>query len=159
VEGAPLPTALGGLLFLLPVLERIGIAALLSGEPDLLDLEVPARVLLDVGERVCLDPDDVMLRLLRRRVMERAPRPWDVIRGLVTEARRWCRRDARIGLRDLVLRPAQLSATETHVDVILDLRDADIRVRRAGLDVDPGWVPWFGRVVRFHYFRGGSDDG
>jgi hypothetical protein len=27
----------------------------------------------------------------------------------------------------------------------------DIEVRRAGLDLDPGWVPWLGRVVTFGY--------
>jgi hypothetical protein len=27
----------------------------------------------------------------------------------------------------------------------------DMTVRRAGLDLDPGWVPWLGRVVQFHY--------
>jgi hypothetical protein len=26
-----------------------------------------------------------------------------------------------------------------------------MRIRRAGLDIDPGWVPWLGRVVSFHY--------
>jgi hypothetical protein len=24
-------------------------------------------------------------------------------------------------------------------------------VRRVALDVDPGWVPWMGRVVQFRY--------
>jgi hypothetical protein len=24
-------------------------------------------------------------------------------------------------------------------------------VRLAGLDINPGWVPWLGRVVTFHY--------
>jgi len=24
-------------------------------------------------------------------------------------------------------------------------------VRRAGLDIDPGWLPWFGRVVAFQF--------
>jgi hypothetical protein len=155
---APLPTALGGLLFLLPVLERIGIAALLDRDPGLLDADVPARALLLVGERLSPDTDDAMLLLLRRKIGESAPAPIELLRGLVTEARRWCRRNARIGVRDLVLRRAHLVATETHVDVIFDLRDADIRVRRAALDVDPGWVPWFGRVVYFHYFREGPDE-
>ena len=46
-------------------------------------------------------------------------------------------------------------AGRTDLDVSLPLDQADIRVRRAGLDLDPGWLPWFGRVVRFHYlFRG-----
>jgi hypothetical protein len=31
------------------------------------------------------------------------------------------------------------------------LSAADLRIRRAGLDIDPGWIPWFARVVTFHY--------
>jgi len=27
----------------------------------------------------------------------------------------------------------------------------DIDIRRVGLDIDPGWVPWLGRTVTFHY--------
>ena len=61
--------------------------------------------------------------------------------------------EARIGLADLVLRPGLLSITRTHVDVWLDPEQADMRIRRAGLDLDPGWVPWLGRVVCFHYDR------
>jgi hypothetical protein len=37
------------------------------------------------------------------------------------------------------------------VDVHLALADVDVDVRRAGLDLDPGWVPWLGYVVRFRY--------
>lgn len=69
-------------------------------------------------------------------------------------ARRWCRRGARMGLRTLVMRPGRVLATRTHVDLVFDHRDADVRVRRAGLDLDPGWVPWLGRVVQFHYLYG-----
>lgn len=29
--------------------------------------------------------------------------------------------------------------------------EVDVAVRRAGLDLDPGWVPWLGTVVRFVY--------
>jgi len=32
-------------------------------------------------------------------------------------------------------------------------------VRRLGLDLDPGWLPWFGRVVRFHYLPRGEFNG
>lgn len=72
----------------------------------------------------------------------------------LTAARRWLRRVARLGLADLVLRPARLSVSATHVDVHFRLGDCDIRVRRVGLDLDPGWLPWFGRVVAFHYEAG-----
>jgi hypothetical protein len=27
----------------------------------------------------------------------------------------------------------------------------DLRIRWAGLDLDPGWLPWLGRVVSFRY--------
>jgi hypothetical protein len=65
--------------------------------------------------------------------------------------RRWCRRYARVGLRDLICRPGRILPTSTHLDVVFDHCCVDTRVRRAGLDLDPGWIPWFGRVVTFHY--------
>jgi hypothetical protein len=37
--------------------------------------------------------------------------------------------------------------------VFFDLNGVSLAVRRGGLDLDPGWVPWFGRVVGFHYGR------
>ena len=43
----------------------------------------------------------------------------------------------------------------THADLHFGLADSDLRVRRLGLDIDPGWLPWFGRVVGFHYGAGG----
>jgi hypothetical protein len=47
----------------------------------------------------------------------------------------------------------------TDLDVTLPLELADIRGRRVGLDLDPGWLPWFGRVVRFHYLHRGESHG
>jgi hypothetical protein len=57
----------------------------------------------------------------------------------------------QMGLLSLVCRPAQLAVTRTHVDVTFPLDQVDIRIRQVGLDVNPGWVPWFGKVVQFHY--------
>jgi hypothetical protein len=37
------------------------------------------------------------------------------------------------------------------VDVCLSLERVDVDIRRAGLDLDPGWVPWLGTVVRYLY--------
>jgi hypothetical protein len=80
----------------------------------------------------------------------------ELIRGTapsiwLTACRRLLRRRARIGLASLVLRPARFVLTATHVDVFISLPAADVRVRRAGLDIDPGWVPWLSKVVTFHY--------
>jgi hypothetical protein len=69
--------------------------------------------------------------------------------------RRWCWRIARISVREVISRPGVFSVNHTDLDVALSLDQADIRVRRAGMDLDPGWLPWFGSVVRFHYrYRG-----
>lgn len=74
-----------------------------------------------------------------------------LLAALALGAHRWCRRSTGLGLRALALRPARVSWTETHVDVHFRLDQADVRIRRAGLDFNPGWVPWLGRVVAFHY--------
>jgi hypothetical protein len=71
--------------------------------------------------------------------------------GWLVAARRWCRRVTGLGLRDLVSRPASLALTPTHLDLIFTHNQADLRLRRAGLDLDLGWVPWLGRIVNFHY--------
>lgn len=67
--------------------------------------------------------------------------------------RRWCRRYAHMGLYNLVCRPGRIQVTPTHVDVMLPLDQTDVWVRKVGLDLNPGWVPWFGRVVQFHYLE------
>jgi hypothetical protein len=65
--------------------------------------------------------------------------------------RLWLRTRARIGPASLARRHGFISVTETHVDITFALVNSDLRVRRAGLDRNPGWVPWFGRIVAFHY--------
>jgi hypothetical protein len=72
----------------------------------------------------------------------------------VLAIRRALRRGVGIGLATLVRRSGRVVATTTHVDVHLSLDDLDLRVRRAGLDIDPGWLPWGERVVHFHYDAG-----
>jgi len=44
-----------------------------------------------------------------------------------------------------------VSGSATHLDLVLPLEDVDLRVRRLGLDSDPGWCPWLGRIVAFHF--------
>jgi len=54
-------------------------------------------------------------------------------------------------LAKLVLRPGRLHLTRTHADLYLPMRAVDPVLRRGGWDIDPGWVPYLGRVIRFHY--------
>ena len=65
--------------------------------------------------------------------------------------KRFLRRYARTGLHKVVAKTGYVAVTKTHVDVSFSMQTIDINVRKAGLDIDPGWVPWLGRVVQFHY--------
>jgi hypothetical protein len=48
-------------------------------------------------------------------------------------------------------RRGRIVAEPGWVEVMLDLNEIDVDIRVAGLDLDPGWVPWLGAAVRFRY--------
>ncbi|WP_086839430.1 hypothetical protein [Amycolatopsis kentuckyensis] len=48
-------------------------------------------------------------------------------------------------------REAVIEADPGWIDVVLRLDDVDVGVRRAGLDLDPDFLPWLGCVVRYRY--------
>lgn len=154
-------TAAGGLLFLVPLLDRLAFGAWChsAGFTD-----AASRSALSAG---------LFARLLVRLKMPSEDPTWALVHALCdgdtgrldaphvgTAASHWLRvcrtglgRASRMGLASLVRRQARLAITPTHVDTFLSLDSADVRIRRAGLDIDPGWVPWLGRVVSFHYDR------
>ena len=144
-------TTASGLLFLLPLLSRLGIAEVLAKNPVLVETEFPLRLLLFVADRLRVPDEDAMRASLVPAVGGLPPADRFVLGSWLSQVRRAVHRQARMGLRALVIRSGEVAATRTHIDIVLPLRDLDIRVRRAGLDVDPGWVPWLGRVVTFHY--------
>ncbi|MCJ0874248.1 hypothetical protein [Streptomyces sp. AP-93] len=51
----------------------------------------------------------------------------------------------------LARRPGRIAAAPGWIEAHLDLSDTDPDIRRAGLDLDPGWLPWLGAVVRYVY--------
>jgi hypothetical protein len=54
-------------------------------------------------------------------------------------------------LARILLRPGRLVCTRWSADLTWSPASADIALRRAGWDIDPGWLPWIGRTIRFHY--------
>ena len=46
---------------------------------------------------------------------------------------------------------ATVRASATHLDIHFALAQIDLDVRRAGLDQDPGWAPYFGHIVTFYF--------
>lgn len=175
-------TQRGGLLFLLPVLARLGLPDWCA-QHDIDSAEFARRILQLALTRLHTMDEDPAHAITTRSQAEicepcTAPENWqhpqlvaprarahhDLTQALtvavtrsaqalvwLTAARRLLRRAAGIGIASLIARPARLSMTPTHIDVHFLIDDTDLRVRRAGLDSNPGWLPWFGRVVQYHY--------
>ena len=160
------PSRHGGLLLLLPALARLEIA---EADPD---GDLCLCLLHRIADRLRIRKDDAIRRALPKPLPRTAPRAfvppqaWRSLRlphgaDLGREdcllaachlvLARFLRRYAQISLRRLVRRPALVHATPTHIDLCFDARWVELEVRLAGLDLDPGWVPWLGRVVTFHY--------
>ena len=143
-----LPTAAGGCLFLLPVLARLGFA-IWAVEADPANADALAvRVLQHALRRLRLpdgDPVWAVCAAAPDAALDAAALRW------LHTVRHALRRRFGIGLASLVLRPGRLALTRSHAEMHFALAATDLRVRRHGLDVDPGWLPWFGRVVAFHF--------
>jgi hypothetical protein len=79
--------------------------------------------------------------------------------ALARHARRWATATlARLGkseddelLLALARRRAVILADPGWIELWLELAEVDVQVRCAGLDIDPGWLPWLGVVVRYRY--------
>ncbi|CAB5150565.1 hypothetical protein D3OALGA1CA_4394 [Olavius algarvensis associated proteobacterium Delta 3] len=54
-------------------------------------------------------------------------------------------------LAKLVLRLGDLQLSNTHADLYFPQRTIDLAIRRAGLDINPGWIPFLGRIIKFYY--------
>ncbi|WP_158844568.1 hypothetical protein [Streptomyces sp. NRRL WC-3742] len=59
--------------------------------------------------------------------------------------------DHRAAVRQLARRTGEVCAEPGWIEVRLPVAETDLTARRAGLDLDPGWVPWLGAVVRYVY--------
>ncbi|MDB5813774.1 MAG: hypothetical protein JWN23_891 [Rhodocyclales bacterium] len=187
------PTHCGGLLFLLPVLARLGLIEWAGDDAGefagrvlraaLRRLEVPAEdpawsMVAGLVDTRIASPNkapapaswaDPLLRVPRNTSLafDENGAPASLAQSLalasnadeqaliwLTAARRWLRRAGGIGLASLVMRLGRIDSTPTHIDIHFRIDDIDMRVRRLGLDIDPGWLSWLGRVVSFHYTRG-----
>lgn len=163
-----------GFAFTINLLQRLGLGEALVQHPDLLEAKLPIRLLDRLAQRARLsdtDPARAWYAHLQYDQPETEPTEWrhpqrwsklfpqvafppSVIDAFERAAILFLRRHARISLRHLIYRAGEISLTPTHIDAVFALDQADIRIRRAGLDIDPGWVPWLKRVVHFHYREG-----
>lgn len=157
LDERPQPTRFGGLYFLVRPLVRLGLGDLLARDPALERAELGVLVLARLADALEIPPDDPIRRPLSGE-REAIGGIADVVAEWADAATTWIERFTELDVRTIVERSAALTCTRTHVDVIFDLNASDVRIRRAALDVDPGWVPWLSRVVQFHYVVGGMLD-
>jgi hypothetical protein len=179
--GSGLPTSAAGLFFLLNVLQRIGMAEAFAANLGRADPQFAARLMRRFAAQAGVDPDDpirLWVDSLVTNAAEVSPLSCDaawwpsnlrvsrctadtdyLVRFWCLGVRLWCWRTGKLTLRAVVCRSGVFSVNRIDLDVSMPLDEADVRVRRVGLDLDPGWLPWFGRVVRFHYPRRGELNG
>lgn len=169
-------TGAAGLYFLLNPMARLGIAAA-AVDLRFAQARVAARVLRHLAAHAGVEPSDPILTWVNEEIewsneafasLQLDAAAWPVIFGAAPRGdldaqyvarawalavRRWCWCAGRLSVREIVNRSGRVLSNRTDIDVSLALEDADVRIRRVGLDIDPGWLPWFGCVVRFHYVR------
>jgi hypothetical protein len=106
------------------------------------------------GNRKLLKP---WLSKAQKPFQQAAPQAWNlqrVVNNVVQAMSRYVEMYAEMNLFALMKRPGYIATTKTHLDVTIPFDRLDVRIRMAGLDINPGWVPWLGRVIQFHYVEG-----
>ncbi|KQV47966.1 hypothetical protein ASC95_18455 [Pelomonas sp. Root1217] len=59
--------------------------------------------------------------------------------------------DAGLPLLRIARRHGAAWVSPERIDIEFPPTALDLRIRRAGFDINPGFVPWLGRIVHFHY--------
>lgn len=160
-------TQWAGLLFLLSVAEDAAMPDALLSDPALDGIAAPellARVAMTLAP---VAEDDPIVLAFAGVDARRTRRTWGLalpapmadrihVHAVVwaqAAAQRLARPDDDLMsvVAEIVCRTARIEREQAWMDVHLDPESVDIDIRRAGLDIDPGWVPWLGSVVRFRY--------
>ncbi|WP_406513009.1 hypothetical protein OG851_31695 [Streptomyces sp. NBC_00161] len=163
-------TGWAGLLFLLATAAEAGLPDRVLAEPALAARPLP-WVLHTAARALCgLEPEDPAALALAGLGPDRAagllraapatPSEQAAVSALAAD---WARATAaRLGderyaddpfgaVAAVARRPGRITAETGWIEVHLAAADTDLAVRRAGLDLDPGWVGWLGAVVRYRY--------
>jgi len=177
--GEATPSA--GLYFLLNVLRSLGIVSTLEACPSLAEFSLATSIIRQLAIHAGVADSDPILLCLRMPQpafalpaeiladLSLQPAAWPkgfavsrraafdsayFLRVCTVAVKRWLWRMGRLTVGDVINRNGRVWLTRTDLDVTFPLAAADLRIRRIGLDIDPGWLSWFGesgRVVRFHY--------
>ena len=130
-----------GLFFVLNLLDHTGDPPTVVGET--------VALLRAIAFWLRVPPDDPIYEVF---AALNADEPWpEVSLETVRALRLACVTATRRPLRRILARSGRILITRTHLTVVFDVTSVRLDVRKAGLDLDPGWLPRLGRVVRFEY--------
>jgi hypothetical protein len=143
----------GGLLFLLNVLPEVDFI-----EPCAARLPVMLRHL--AAAHLAVPPDEPAVRAFCGgawpRIEETTPAEEQLAVRAAADLRALLERrlDLDAGIDPVAYvcrRRGELRFESGWIELAMEAGAADVRLRRAALDLDPGFVPWLGCVVRFRY--------
>jgi hypothetical protein len=147
-QGQMVETGWGGVLFLINALRRLEVETLLDDAGP--DAPTGWRLLHDLGVAFGLPTDEPLALFLAAQDLDTVVPP-QLLASLIDRIEALYRPDGPWPLP--LEQQARLWATETHLDLDLETQTVDVALRLSGLDLDPKWVPWLGRVVAFHYIQ------
>ena len=147
-------TAWGGALFWLA---RTGPDAMCEDDAD--EPRVPLALrLLAIAQALGVPPDDAATRAFCGGAVPDEPVPPAFVARAQVLVALWSDwlADAAPDLPEprieaVCRRRGRLRLEPGWIELRLPLESADVRVRRLGLDLDPGWIPWLGCVLRIRY--------
>lgn len=145
--GAEFVSANAGLWLLVPALYKMGLADWLNNRNSPEFSSFGHALLAHIAQRQGVKLEDPALSpiWLDSELSDERLTAWRV--GLD----RWLRRHAQIRLCDIVKKRGWLRQVDASVTIRFLPEDADIRLRRKALDLDPGWVSWLGLAVAYEY--------
>ena len=156
----------GGLFFLLPLVESSGALELFLGEPSFAEISLP-----EVLHRLALQlyplsphdpaalgfaglmpqqviPSDLDCELSEPQISILEAATTLVIASLAERLPQWNRPSV---LQRVVERYAVIVADPGWFEIHFRLIDVSVDMRRAALDLDPGFIPWLGVVIKYVY--------
>lgn len=151
IPAGGLRSAWAGLLFLPALIERSGLAAAFGAFERGAAETAAATLLLAAADWMNIDRDDPLREVLAPLFATASPQHAQFAQAQLRAARIWAVRELRLPLRHIAHRRGRVIATAARVDVAFPMFDADLRLRRAGIDSDPRWLPWLGLSLYFHF--------
>ena len=139
------------MLFLIPLLTRVGLTRIVTTAPELIDRDWPSTLLLRLARRLGIPHDDPAVVCIAHRATPLAHADRPLTAEVLRATRIRLRNEAGLTLRSLVRRDGAIVASRTTIDVLLTHADVDSGIHRAGLGTDASEAPWLGRAVLFHY--------